>query len=412
METIKKLRNKFILNTMAVLSLVLIVIIGGVNVAVSAYAHRESVGVMLRIVDGDGQLSRSDRPDPDHRAPGHPFGLSLPFDIIDMRNYFSVLVDADGEVRIVSTLPLFSSREEVMDYLDQARATGEAGGTVDGHRFLAAEKPEGTLYVFLDNRAEQNTLTMLLQVSLIVFATSMLLAFVAAWYLSGKMVRPVQDAFERQRRFVADASHELKTPITVIGANADVLAGEIGENKWLGYIRSEAARMNRLVADLLYLAKYDGGEERWVMCDFSLSSAVYGAVLPFESLVYESGRSISTDIADGLTLHGEERRITQLVMILLDNAVKNSYEGSEIRVTLRQNGDKRLLTVENQGEGIPAADLPHIFERFYRADTSRSRETGGYGLGLTIAQSIVAEHGGRIGVTSAPGGWTVFTVTL
>lgn len=106
------------------------------------------------------------------------------------------------------------------------------------------------------------------------------------------------------------------------------------------------------------------------------SPAPYTALCcPFESLVYESGRSISTDIADGLTLHGEERRITQLVMILLDNAVKNSYEGSEIRVTLRQNGDKRLLTVENQGEGIPAADLPHIFERFYRADTSRSRET-------------------------------------
>ena len=220
------------------------------------------------------------------------------------------------------------------------------------------------------------------------------------------------EAFRRQKQFVWDASHELKTPLAVISANAELLEGETGPSEWLGYIRSEVDRTNRLVQNLLTLARMDQGSVQAQMADFDLSKAVLSVALPFESTVYEAGKTMDTDVPDGIVCHGDAEMIRQLCVILLSNALKYSDEHGEIALTLRRQGRFCALSVRNSGEPIAPADRERIFDRFYRADTSRNREAGGSGLGLAIAKNIVEAHQGRIAVESSAGSGTTFTVTL
>ena len=236
--------------------------------------------------------------------------------------------------------------------------------------------------------------------------------FFASILLARWAIKPVENTLEEQRRFISDASHELKTPLTVINTNADVLKSEIGENKWLGYIQSEAARMSKLVGDLLELSRMNHGGGLYEKKRFSLSGAVLGAVLPFESVVFEAHKNLDTDIEDNIFYTGDENRIKQLVVILLDNAIKNTFDGGTITVTLAGSEVKPRISVRNEGEGIDEKDIPHIFERFYRCDDSRTRGTGGFGLGLAIARDIVTQHGGRLTVVSKKGQWTEFTASL
>lgn len=406
---IKRLRVKFITIIMLILTLVLLTIFGVLNMFMIHQGNVQSELILTQVVEHDGVLPKGMQKKPLTSG----FSPQLPFDLIDSRSFFSVLVDQDsGEISPVSQLPHFFSLGDISSMVDQILQSGKTDGKIAGQRFTVAQKPYGTLIVFLDGRMEENILNQLMWVSIVIWAASMIVALLISLYLSSWAIKPVQTAFDKQRQFVADASHELKTPITTIMTNADVLSGEIGENKWLSYIKSEAQRMNKLVTDLLYLAKYDSDEHIYTMCEFSLSDAVTSALLPLESVIYEAGLTIECSIASGVTLTGDESRIKQLVVILLDNAIKNAYEHSEIKLSLARVGDRRVLTVSNMGDGISEENIPRIFERFYRSDSSRARTTGGHGLGLTIAASIVQAHGGKITVRSKQGEQTDFIVTL
>ncbi len=215
-----------------------------------------------------------------------------------------------------------------------------------------------------------------------------------------------------RRQFVVDASHELKTPLAVISANADVLADEIGTNEYLGYIRSEVARTNTLVENLLTLARMDSGTRKKQVGTFDLSRALLSVALPFESAVFEAGKTLKIDVPQGVDMRGDEEMVKQLAVILLGNALKYSDDGGQIRLSLTVRGNKRFITVWNTGEPIDKADQAKIFDRFYRADASHNREKQGNGLGLAIAQKIVEEHRGKIAVASSREAGTTFTVTL
>ncbi|MBQ2481928.1 MAG: GHKL domain-containing protein, partial [Treponema sp.] len=233
------------------------------------------------------------------------------------------------------------------------------------------------------------------------------------WNFSRIAVEPVEEAFLRQRNFIADASHELKTPIAVIGANIDVVEQELPGNKWLGYIKTENSRMAELVKNLLYLAKNDADRNNLCMMKFDFANAVEGAALPFESVAMEQGKSMDISVPEEpLWVMGDESHIKQVAVILIDNAIKNSDAGAVIKISVRAEGKKGFLTVYNTGRGIAEKDIPQIFNRFYRADSSRARSTGGYGLGLTIAKSIADSHRGKITVKSEEGKYAEFTFMM
>ena len=244
-------------------------------------------------------------------------------------------------------------------------------------------------------------------------AGSIILFFGLAAALSFWLVKPVKSTFDKQKLFISNASHELKTPIAVISANADVLESEIGENKWLSYIKDDSRRMGELVNELLALARLDDRTDTsGVKTGFSLSDAVLQTALPFESRMFEMGKEYEVDVQPDIEYIGDESQIKHIVSILIDNAVKYSDENGKIKISLSMRQNKRILEVFNTGQGIPADKLEKIFERFYREDEARSSSSGGYGLGLSIAYEIVARHGGRIFARSEYGKWAMFTVVL
>jgi len=226
------------------------------------------------------------------------------------------------------------------------------------------------------------------------------------------MIKPVKDTFEKQKQFISDASHELKTPISVISANADVLENEIGHNKWLSYIKSESTRMNKLVNHLLTLARLDDAKHTYHFTEFNLGKTVLNVALPFESTAFEANIDFSLSIDDRIQYNGQKEEIMQLTAILIDNAIKHTDAGGTVKVTLKQLSGKRFLEVYNPGQGIARKEKSKIFERFYRSDEARSRSLESYGLGLSIAKSIVRNHKGKIEVQSLEGEWAKFTVTL
>ena len=299
------------------------------------------------------------------------------------------------------------------EYAQYAIDTGKEFGFYENYAFLVSEKVYGKMICFTDAGFAQKYNQTLALTTVFIGAGSIILFFGLAAALSFWLVKPVKSTFDKQKLFISNASHELKTPIAVISANADVLESEIGENKWLSYIKDDSRRMGELVNELLALARLDDRTDTsGVKTGFSLSDAVLQTALPFESRMFEMGKEYEVDVQPDIEYIGDESQIKHIVSILIDNAVKYSDENGKIKISLSMRQNKRILEVFNTGQGIPADKLEKIFERFYREDEARSSSSGGYGLGLSIAYEIVARHGGRIFARSEYGKWAMFTVVL
>ena len=249
--------------------------------------------------------------------------------------------------------------------------------------------------------------------TVIIGGVTVLIFFGLAVSLSFWLVRPVKITLDKQKLFISNASHELKTPIAVIKANADVLEAEIGENKWLSYMKIDSARLGELVDELLELARLDDKSgHKLKFEEFNLSELVLQTALPFESRMFEMGKKYETDIQPNIFYKGDISAIKHILSILIDNALKYSDENGEISVRLYMRSNKKIIEVYNTGIGIPKDKLDKIFERFYRVDEARSSQEGGYGLGLSIAREIVYRHKGSISVQSEYGKWVRFIVVL
>lgn len=235
--------------------------------------------------------------------------------------------------------------------------------------------------------------------------------------LSRWVVGPVERAWEQQRQFIADASHELKTPLSVIRANdsllmADPSASVASQMQWIESTETEAMLMQDLVNDMLYLAQSENTQHEIVQTPVDFSNVVQSVELQFESVAFERGVILDSQIAQGIKVMGEEKSLGRLTGTLIDNACKYAQDGGVASIKLQRTGSHCTLSVTNSGEIIPEEDIPHLFDRFYRSDKARTREQGGFGLGLAIAKSIVDEHKGTISVTSIPKEGTTFSVTL
>lgn len=244
--------------------------------------------------------------------------------------------------------------------------------------------------------------------TIVVGIIGIIIISIIAKKISKTIVKPVEETFEKQKQFISDASHELKTPLAVIEANTEVLQNKIGENKWLTYIQKESQSMNKLVNDLLQLAKMENTKNINYQ-KFDLSKEVQMSVAVFESLIYEKQIKLETNIDEGIYFNGEKEDIKHIISIILDNAIKHTEKNNKIIVDVKKEKNDIKIEIKNQGEPIPPEEQEKIFERFYRVDKSRNRNEKRYGLGLSIAKEIVEKYNGTIKASSKDG-FTSFVV--
>ena len=408
---LRRLRLKFILTNMLLVTVVLLAVFGALMLSTAQQLERESGAVLTMVLRKDGIP-----PQFEVRASGGGDGGEWRWAI----PVFCVTVDADGALELAEGSQVKVTAETLEQAVEEALSAPADAGRLTGLglRFQREELPDGRSRIaFSDLSWERASLTRLMVNSLLVGAAALGVFFLISLFLARLSVKPVERAWEQQRQFIADASHELKTPLTVILANTGIMAARpeatvASQRQWLGYIQEEAQRMKELVEDMLFLAKHDGAERPKDSRTVNFSDLVTGCVLRFESVAFERQVELNSHIQPGLSLSGEPDSLERLVMILLDNVVKYAGEAGRVDVALARRQERAVLSVRNTGEPIPPEHLEHLFERFYRVDGSRSRKEGGYGLGLAIAHTIVQSHRGQIEVRSSREEGTVFTVTL
>lgn len=408
---IRRLRRKFVIINMALVAAVLLIVFGVICVSSYQQQHAQGQGAMRMALMRDAGtpperflIGKGEKP------PEKPVGL-LPV--------FSVTLDEDGTIYNTDTGHVEVTDELIAQAVESAMAQPEDAGSIPalGMRYMREQKPNGLRIAFLDTSVERAAITRLVLTLGLCGLGGLACFLVISIFLANWALLPVEKAWAQQQQFVADASHELKTPLTVILANLGILQGHGDETvrsqqKWIDNTRVEATRMKKLVDDLLFLAKADAAEAPIEKAVFSLTDVLWRCVLSFEPVAYEHGVTLDSDIAPDVLMVGDEPQIVQLVTGLLDNACKYAGEKGTVMVSLTHTQDKVRISVRNSGEPIPPEDLPHVFERFYRADKARVRTQGGYGLGLSIAAQIAKRHGGKITATSNEQEGTTFVVSM
>ncbi len=413
MNMIKNTRQKFMVITVAAISLVLILVLSLLNIGVFGGIYFTAKENIELIRERRGFVFSSERFED---AFSDNTSNKLSDVIIDSEKvsymYVRISNNGTGSPFITTNMSDTYSADTIFYIAKSLANSGDSGGLIGNMMFEITKDDLNTTVIIIDISRDMKLMNNLLLISIIIIILSIIFVLIFTYFLSKWAIRPVQTAFENQQRFISDASHELKTPLTVISANADVLESEIGENKWLTNIKSQSVVMNELVHDLLDLAKLDETSEDMILNEFDLSNIVLSKSLEFECTAFEQGKTFEQNITDGLMYKGNEESIKHLVTILTDNAIKHSDKNGIIRVTLTSNGNRRIFQVYNTGNGIKDSEKDKIFNRFYRSDESRSKATGGYGLGLAIAKSIVDAHNGTIAVDGEENKWISFTVIL
>ena len=326
-----------------------------------------------------------------------------------LSTFYSVAIAKDGTVRAVDDGDRsVYEEEELVEIATQIVEQGKKSGTTGNLDYIVRNRPGYTLVAFLDSTVSESSLDTLLRNILIVGGVSLVVLFFISLFLSKWIIRPLEENDRRQKQFISDASHELKTPVAVIGANSEMLSREIGTNEWLANIRYENERMGALITQLLELSRAESAAIAMEQVDFS--RVVTGEAMAFDSLAFEKGKTINSDIEDGINVTGSTTQLQQLASILIDNALRHST-GTDIGLKLKKHGRSAVLTVENDADEIPPEKQKHLFDRFYRIDEARNSESGHYGLGLSIAKAVAERHKGSIAV-SCRGGKVCFSVEL
>lgn len=405
-----RLRREFIAITMLLVGLVLISVQGMSLASTSATLHSVTERILDRAINGDIISAQ--------------IGDTTGEQSAEVMLAVIVELAPDGTLLSVGGSALDIPPELLDDVTGEIMASKADEGACSAYpiSWRRAATPYGWRVALVDTYARDAALRSQALNDLAIFALSMGALFIVSYLLSGWALRPVEQAWEQQRRFVSDASHELKTPLAVILANAQILEREPGVSpsarRWVQSTRDEATHMRELVEDLLTLARAD---EEAVAADRNaegvvqtdLSALVSGCCLEFDPVAFEKGCSISADLAPDVSAHVRPDDYRRVVRVLLDNATKYAPRGSAVLVALRRDGRRTRLTVSNLGEVIAPEDLEHLFDRFYRTDQARQRRgTGGFGLGLAIAKSLVEAGGGTISATSDARRGTTLCVTL
>lgn len=406
---LKKIQRRFVLAAMAAFGMVMLLIIVGINAA-NYYRTTSMQDHLAEELLAHEQTARSKRAAPpppvrdkERRDPEAAFTT----------RFFTVHCDADGRIGAVSRDFISSVDEETAKaYAQAVLSRGREKGYYGTYRYLVRQDEKGITVLFLNAAVHIQSMRSLLLVSLAIGLCSLLMVFFLILLFSRRAVRPYMKNIERQKRFITDAGHELKTPITSIATSADIAAMEHEGDEWIENIRRQAARLTKLVGDMVALSRLDEEMPFPEKSRFSVSEAAWEIAEPFEVLAKAKGKKYSQRIEDDLTLYGDRGSIQRMISILLDNAVRYSDDGGEIRMQIYRRRSKVCIEVSNTCDLPDVSDLDRLFDRFYRMDESRSVMTGGTGIGLSMVQAIAETHGGKASVQSADGKEICFKVVL
>ena len=325
---------------------------------------------------------------------------------INIEGLYYVQIE-DGTVKEIS-----SENAQIEEYALKV-SQGKSDEGIIGNYVYKIRRGKGTVadITFMENEEAISNAKKIVFISIIALIISVIIIYIIAKKVAEFMVKPVKETFEKQKQFISDASHELKTPLAVVEANADVLENEIGANKWLKYIQNEVQSMDKLVNELLLLAKIENVDILQEKTVFDLSKETEIIVSMFESMAYEKEVVLSAEIKENIMLNGSKEDIEHILFTLVDNAIKHTEKGNKVIASLNSEKNTIIIQVKNQGREIPKEERENIFERFYRIDKSRNRKEKRYGLGLAIAKGIVEKYDGNISVLYKDG-FTIFKVEL
>ena len=392
-----KLKQRLIIINMTLLTTVFIAIFGVIFAITNNNINREINMNLIALIDN------SKRPIP------HTTNI-----IVELSN--------DGTIKkVLKSYEAIINNDTLQITVDKILRSNKESGKVyisnSTYSYLKGNSPFGTKIAFMERSQYDNMLFQLFKTLIFIGFISLIALLFISIYLTNKSIIPIKETFEKQKQFIADASHELKTPLAIIKTNTSLILSHPddtirNQSKWINYINSQTDRMSELISEMLSLAKMDTAENQLPLSPINVSKVIESMVLMFDAVIYESNIKLKTNISKNLFINGDKESLKKLFSIIMDNAIKHTDKNGNITVSLFSDKNKVKMIIRNTGEGISPEHLERVFERFYRVDSSRDRETGGYGLGLSIASSIVKQHKGKIYAKSKVGEFTSFIVEI
>lgn len=424
---IRKLQKKFVLAAIVSVFLVLFVLIGAINALNYRNLIAEADSTLQILSENKGYFPNTMRRSQDALPETEPLPESAPRgrqtgrkgagfgELAYQSRYFAVWFNQEGDCTHSNLENIATVEEEEAAALAEAvYAKGREKGFTGEYRYSRTESGSETLLLFLNCQRELSTFRTFLYASIGISLAGVLAVLILLLLLSGRIVHPIAESYEKQKRFITDAGHELKTPITIIRADADVLESEMEEdgNEWIADIRRQTYRLAELTEDLIYLSKME--EENTALCmqEFSLSELVQETAESFQAPALLQKKAFRLSVIPGMEMTGDRKAVGKLISVLVDNAMKYSPEDGTVDVTLSKNGRNARLVVRNSTVPMEKGSQDRLFERFTRADTSRNSEAGGFGLGLAIAKAVTEAHKGKIHAKSEDGKSLTVTAEL
>lgn len=399
---IGKLRAKLIGISMISMLVVLLTIVGTINVVSYQKIISDADSILSVLEENGGKFPKMQPPPTAHQFDGKPKYKSpeLPYE----SRYFSVALDTSGQV-ITSDIKKIAAvdEEQAVTYAHTVLEKGREKGFLGDYRYIVQTSDTQTLIIFLDCGRSLSSFRSNLITSVWVSFLGLTAVFILIILFSKYAIGPVAESYEKQKRFITDAGHELKTPLTIINADAEILSMDFGENEWVQDIQNQVKRLTGLTEDLTYLSRMDENQSALQFLEFPFSDLVSETAQSFHALALTQNKEFHLNIEGNLSLRGDEKALSHFITILLDNAVKYCPEGGTITLSLEKKGRFICLKVFNTTDSALPQNLNQLFDRFYRGDQSRSSQIEGYGIGLSIAQTIVLSHKGKLSASSADG---------
>ena len=429
---INKLRYRVITYTIISVALVLFILMAIINAANYIDKDRHADAVLSYLAENDGEFPMHGGHGPKGMEQGNTenntnnqgefnkadkkdkrgFGdmtEETPFET----RFFSVTLKEDGTVKSINTGKIAAvSSSEAVTMAGNAAASGKSTGYDGNYKFLVHDLEGETQYIFLDCTKDLGAVKSFLKISLLISALGLIAISVLVVLLSPRMIKPIAESYAKQKEFITNAGHELKTPMAVIGSCTEVIEMQSGENKWTAGIKEQVKRLTDLTNHMVALAKMDEGTNDLPMEDLNFSKLVDDALEGFSLEAEHKKRPFEKNIEEGINIKGNKTLLNELISILADNALKYATGDEPIKFSLSKRGNKVQLVEENSADGLSAGSQNRLFDRFYRDDASHSSETPGSGIGLSMAQSIVEAHGGTITAESPDGERLIITATL